>query len=313
MQWTKKGVIFAPNGQYDWMISHASIPVVDTIDAQTVRVYFGARDKQNRSRIGYVDLDPDDLTHVLKVSAEPVLPLGPIGTFDDNGMMPSCLLDHQGQKYLYYIGWNPQVTVSYRLAIGLAISSDQGTTFHKYSPGPICDRDLDEPFFNTTPFVRIENGLWRMWYVSCTGWEIINNWPEPRYNIKYAESADGIHWKRTGITCIDYDPFTQAICSPFVVRADHKYSMIYSYRSAHDYRTDPTKGYRLGYAESLDGLNWERKDDEIGITFSEDGWDSAMMEYASIFEHRGKMLLFYNGNGFGKSGFGYAELTHGGS
>ena len=168
-----------------------------------------------------------------------VLPLGKLGTFDDSGIMPSWLVNHNGNKYLYYIGWNPQVTVSYRLSIGLAISVDGGITFEKYSEGPVCDRSVDEVYFNTAPCVLVDGGLWRMWYVSCTGWQIVNNHPEPSYHIKYAESNDGIHWKKTGIVCIDYDPFTQALGRPCVYLEDSLYKMIYSYRSVENYRTDP--------------------------------------------------------------------------
>ena len=114
-----------------------------------------------------------------------------------------------GVKYLYYIGWTPQKTVSYRLSIGLAISEDGGVSFKKVSHGPILDRSIDEPFFNTAPCVIKEDDLWKMWYVSCTGWKIIKDWPEPFYNVKYAVSNDGIHWKKTQITCIDYDDFNR--------------------------------------------------------------------------------------------------------
>jgi hypothetical protein len=49
--------------------------------------------------------------------------------------------------------WNPQVTDSYRLAIGLAVSEDGGRTYRRYSAGPLLDRDRDEPFCNTAPCV----------------------------------------------------------------------------------------------------------------------------------------------------------------
>ena len=63
-----------------------------------------------------------------------------------------------------------------------------------------------------------------------------------------------------------------------------------------------------GYAESNDGLEWKRKDEEVGIETSDNGWDSEMLAYPYIYKHNEKIYMFYNGNGFGKSGFGYAEL-----
>lgn len=308
MKWVKKGVIFAPDNNYEWLVSHASIPILDPIDDERFRIYFSGRDKEVRSFPGYIEVRADNLQDILYVHDAPVLPLGKLGTFDDSGIMASWLINHEGKKYLYYIGWNPQVTVSYRLSIGLAISEDGANHFVKYTEGPICDRSIDEPYFNTAPCVLHDRGIWKMWYVSCTKWEKINNHPEPFYNVKYAESKDGIHWQKTGRVCIDYDSFTDGIGRPCVIFDRGIYKMFYSYRSALDYRVGRERSYRLGYAESLDGITWERKDDEVGIERSNTGWDSEMMEYCYVYEHKGTKYMLYNGNGFGRTGFGYAVL-----
>ena len=145
-----------------------------------------------------LDVDPNNLSTILHINNRPILSLGKLGTFDDSGIMPSCIVTHERKKYMYYIAWNPQVTVSYRLSIGLAISEDGGQTFFKFSEGPVCDRSVYEPYFNTAPFVLIENGIWRMWYISCTEWLMIKNYPEPKYHVKYCESLDGIQWNKKG-------------------------------------------------------------------------------------------------------------------
>jgi hypothetical protein len=147
-----------------------------------------------------------------------------------------------------------------------------------------------------------------MWYISCTKWRIINNYPEPQYHVKYAESTDGIIWDKKGIVCIDYDDFTEAIGRPCVIIEDGKFKMWYSYRQITNYRTSRDKSYRIGYAESFDGKNWERKDSQVGIEKSDEGWDSEMIEYCHVLDIDGRMHMFYNGNGFGKTGFGYAVL-----
>jgi hypothetical protein len=309
MKWVKKGLIFVPNNNYEWMTSHASIPIARRFSENAVRIYFGTRDRQGRSHPSYIEVEADDPENVLYVHDKPVLSLGRMGTFDDNGIMPSWITNYNDSDYFYYIGWNPQITVSYRLSIGLAISKDGGRTFKKYSEGPICDRDMHEPYFNTAPCVLYEPPLWRMWYVSCTGWADINGHPEPHYHIKYSESKDGIQWCKPGRNCIDYDDFTQAIGRPCVFFHRGKYRMLYSHRRVMDYRVDPNCSYRLGYAESADGISWTRKDREVGIERSRAGWDSEMMEYCCVYEHGGTIYLLYNGNGFGKSGFGYAVLN----
>jgi hypothetical protein len=307
MKWIKKGVIFAPDHNSDWMVSHASVPVVDEVRAGVLRIYFGTRDQQGRSHTSYIEVDAAHPENILYQHERPILDFGSPGTFDDSGIMPSWIVNRENKKYLYYIGWNPQVTVSYRLAIGLAVSEDDGQSFQKISAGPICDRAIDEPFFNTAPCVLIDGDQWRMWYVSCTGWETAGEVSEPRYHVKYAESADGIVWRKTGHVCIDYDERTGAIGRPCVYQDGDVYKMLYSYRGIRGYRDDPAQSYRLGYAESRDGLTWERRDEEVGIKASESGWDSGMIEYAYVHGRQPK-FLFYNGNGFGASGFGYAVL-----
>ena len=306
MKWIKKGLIFKPDNRIEWMRSHASIPIVDVLNKDALKIYFSSRNVDGKSLPAYIEVDANNPINVKNISEKPILDLGDIGTFDDSGIMPSWLVNYDDRKYMYYIGWNPQVTVSYRLSIGLAISKDGGASFQKYSIAPICDRSIEEPYFNTAPCVMIDNDIWRMWYISCTGWEVINNWTEPFYHVKYAESHDGIHWKKTGVVCIDYDDFTHAIGRPCVYKEDGIYKMLFSYRNSVKYRTDKTKSYRLGYADSIDGIYWNRKDQEVGIATSEEGWDSEMIEYCMTYASSNKRYLVYNGNGFGKSGFGYA-------
>ncbi len=307
MKWIKKGPIFVPDRNYDWMVSHASVPVVDEVRPGVLRIYFGTRDEHGRSQTSYIEVDAEQPEKVIYVHDKPILSLGKPGSFDDSGIMPSWLWNYHGERYLYYIGWNVTVSVPYHLSIGLAISVDGGHSFQKVSEGPLLDRSLDEPFFNTAPCVLPE-GEWRMWYVSCTGWELAGDRLEPRYHVKYAESDNPYEWHKTNRVCIDYDERTGAIGRPCVYKDDGIYKMIYSYRGVRDYRTDPTQSYRLGYAESYDGIEWTRRDDEVGIERSANGWDSEMMEYCCVYQNEDHTYLFYNGNGFGKTGIGYAVL-----
>lgn len=308
MKWIKKGVIFVPGGENPNMISHAAIPFAEITSLGTIRIYFSSRNVRGQSLPYSLDLNLENLKEVVSVKSDPLFTLGELGTFDDNGIMPSCIVNYGNKKFLYYVGWNPQVTVSYRLSIGLATSDNFGETFTKFCKGPICDRSLNEPYFNTAPYIIVENNKWEMWYISCTNWEIINNYPEPQYHVKYAESSDGINWNKKGIVCIDYDDFTEAVGRPCVIKENGTYKMWYSFRSIINYRTSRDRSYRLGYAESADGKKWDRKDQLVGIEKSDMGWDSEMIEYCHVLDINGKKHMFYNGNGFGKTGFGYAVL-----
>lgn len=308
IRWEKRGLIYTVDARLPWAKSHAQIPTVAGSSNGTIRILFSSRDPNNRSLIARLDVRADSPREILRVNTDPIMPLGKIGTFDDCGMMPSCVVKHEGIHYLYYIGWNVRNTVPYHNSVGLAISEDGGEHYRRLFEGPVMDRTAEEPYFCATTCVRIENGIWRNWYLSCTGWDHINGVAEPRYHLKYAESVDGIHWRRMSRVAIDYaDDAEGGIVRASIHRQGELWRMWYSYRSQCDYRTSSTSSYRIGYAESGDGLSWRRMDDHAGLVPSDHGWDSFMLAYPEVFEVDGRLYMFYNGNGFGASGFGYAE------
>ena len=293
------------------MWSHTTTPSGFLAADDVLRVYVGVRDREGRTRPTYFDCRPDDPRDVFYVHEQPVLELGALGAFDDSGVMPSCVVATADRTYLYYVGWNLGVTVPYRNSIGLAVSEDGGRTFLRSFDGPLFDRSPVEPYYAAMPWVTREGSLWRMWYSSTTGWEVIEGRPEPRYLIKSAESADGIHWKLTDQVCIAPADDREAVGRPCVLLDSAGYRMWYCYRGTVGYRSDKRAAYRIGYAESADGTHWERKDGEVGIDASESGWDSRMIEYPYVYAHGDRLRMLYNGDGFGKTGVGYAVLEAG--
>ena len=309
MKWEKRGVIFRPGNEYPWMAHHACVPIAHNVSDTVLRIYFGPRDPQGRTVTTFIEVDADDPSRLLYIHDRPVLSLGRLGAFDDSGAMPSCLVEQHGKLYLLYIGWNQGVTVAYRNAIGLAVSTDAGLTFDRVFEGPIVDRNRLEPFFCASPFALIDDGTWKLWYASSTGFVVVNGRPEPVYQVKYAESPNGYDWIRTGEPCLHYTFDGEANARPCVVKENGLYRMWYCFRGSVNYRSDKAASYRLGYAESSDGVNWTRMDDRVGIERSTEGWDSLMMEYPFVYEHRGVKHMLYNGNGFGETGIGYAVLV----
>jgi len=309
MRWQKKGQIFTADRQHEWMAHHAYVPIADKINDEVIRIYFGTRDHQNRTVATFIEVEAKDPSNVLYVHDRPVLGLGQLGTFDDNGVTPSCIVTRDDKKYLFYVGWNRTVTVPYRNAIGVAISEDGGLTFKRLYEGPIIDRNPLDPYFIAGHFVMIENGIWRIWYGSSTGWDIVNGQPEPRYLIKYAESSDVSNWVRKNQICLSYKFESEAISRPSVIKENGGYRMWYCFRGKLDYLTNKAQSYRIGYAESSDGISWTRKDEQVGIEPSETGWDSIMVEYPFVYYHKEVKYMLYNGNGFGETGFGYAVMT----
>jgi hypothetical protein len=274
---------------------------VESRGGSGVRVYFGGRDHLNKSRIGCADLDLDHPDQAGTFRPEPVLELGELGTFDDNGVLPCSVVDDGAEKLLYYVGWNPRATTRFSLFSGLAISRDDGENFVRHSRAPILERTDREPFVNSAPMVVRDENLWRMYYVSGEGW--IH--PDlPRYNIKYAESDDGRVWRRDGHVCVDFGPPGEhALARPCVVKDGTRYRMWFSYKGAN---YDLQHNYRIGYAESEDGKNFVRRDDLANIDVSATGWDSEMVTYAFVFRSQDRLWMAYNGNNYGRNGFGLA-------
>ncbi|GAA0871319.1 hypothetical protein GCM10009117_04650 [Gangjinia marincola] len=305
MTWQKKGVIFNTNNQFDWMVSHACTPTVHILNEDVFRIFFSPRNEKGQSMVAYVDVAADNPKNILDISSRPIMSLGKRGTFDDGGIMPCNIAQNDGKLYLYYVGWNPSVSVAYRNAIGLAVSENDGETFERLFDGAIVDRNMNEPYFTASPAVMKEGDIWHMWYSSSTGFVEALGKIEPVYIIKYAQSTDGIHWRRDNVTCIKPKDKFEANARPTVIKEDGIYKMWYCYRGSVDFRDGP-QAYRIGYAESEDAINWTRKDDEAGISYSKTGWDSTMQTYPNVIKHKGKKYLFYNGNGFGATGFGYA-------
>jgi hypothetical protein len=291
------------------MRHHAQIPTPYVASDDLLRIYFASRDEQGRARTGLLEVDPDRPCEVRKLHDAPVLDLGSPGGFDDSGVMPACVVDTGSEQYLYYVGWTQCVSVPYFNAIGLAISEDGGASFARAYEGPVVDRTRDEPFFATAPFVLRESGVFRMWYTGTNAWVNVQGRYEPIYVIKYAESEDGVTWRRENVTCIEPRTGREANGRPWVLRDGDTYRMWYCYRGIVGYRDDISQSYRIGYAESGDGISWRRLDEAAGIDLSDSGWDSEMLAYPSIYTHRGTNHLLYNGNGFGTSGIGHAVAS----
>ena len=276
------------------------MPCVRALDEDLVRVFFSGRDEEERSRVGSFDFDPQGPEEVTTVNDGPALEPGGLGAFDESGAMSSWVLDVEGSTWMYYVGWTRGVTVPFYNSIGLARSQDGGLTFQKVSEGPLVSCDHVDPYFTASSCVMIDEGIWKMWYVSCSGWKMVDGKARHSYHIRYAESHDGVNWRRSGRICIDYRSEEEyAISRPSVLRDGDLYRMWYSYRGS---------SYRIGYAESNDGVVWVRKDEEAGIDVSQEGWDSEMIEYPCVFDHSGSRYMLYNGNGYGATGIGLAVL-----
>lgn len=301
MKWVKRGLIFAPAGDLRWAVSHAALPFVEPV-GDLCRVYYSARDERGRSRPGTFDVDLNEPHRILNVRRSPLLELGSLGAFDDNGVMASCLVPTGEKTHLYYVGWALGVTVPFYVNAGVAVRTYRDESFRRLSAAPMLDRSVVDPYLTGSVFVLLDEGRWRMWYTSATEWRIRGGAVQHRYHIKYAESGDGVSWNRGGVVCIDYRSDAEyAITRPCVIKDSDRYRMWYCYRG---------DVYRIGYAESDDGISWVRRDELAGIGLSDSGWDSEMAAYPFVFDHKGQRYMLYNGNGYGRTGIGLAVQDH---
>ena len=315
MKWKKLGKIFyprdhkLPNNCVDFAQSPQTLLLEDR-----VRVYFSTRERDNvgkyLSHVAFADYERD-MSRLIGVSTQPVLALGELGSFDEHGIFPFNVLRDGDRVLAYTTGWNRKVSVSADASIGLAISDDNGQNFIRHGSGPVLTASLNEPFLVADAFVTKYGHIYHMWYIFGTQWiKFTDTEPPDRvYKIAHATSSDGVNWNRNGLQIIS-DRLNADECQalPTVICLDGKYHMYFCCRQAHGFRQDSSRAYRLGYAYSTDLEHWIRDDSIAGIDISAEGWDSQMQCYPHIFECDGKTYLLYNGNEFGRNGFGLAEL-----
>jgi len=302
-RWRRRGRIFPAEGVPTpaWMSGYAALPVpVPCGDGRRVRVYFSGRDAENRASVGAVTVDLRTLlVEAGSLTERPLLAAGSLGAFDDSGVTISCVIAHQGRLHLYYTGWMLGRTVPFYFAVGLAVSEDGGRSFERWSPAPVLDRQATDPYLCASPSILVEEGRWRMWYVSGLRWEQRPEGPRHHYLVRSAESTDGIHWHRDSRVSLGFaGPDEYSIGRPYVLRHGAEYHMWFCSRGDR---------YRLGRARSSDGGEWRR--DEAGVVLepAPAGWDGDMQAYPAVLQQEGRWWLFYNGNGYGASGFGIAE------
>ena len=315
MKWTKRGLLFEPQRYTlpDGCTDFAQAPQALVFD-DFVRIYFSTRSRdaagQYLSHIAFVDVDRD-LERVIGTSTQTVIALGGLGCFDEHGVFPINIVRHGGAINAFTCGWSRRISVPVETAIGRAVSHDDGLTFERMGPGPVMAPTLAEPFLVGDPFVLVRGDRWHMWYIYGIAWVESSSDPGPArvYKIAQASSRDGFTWERTG-DAIVADAIGEDECQalPTVFEHDGRWHMYFCYRHATDFRMNRLRGYRLGYAWSDDLRTWTRADAAAGIDVSADGWDSDMLCYPHVFWCNEQAYMLYNGNAFGRHGFGVAAL-----
>lgn len=306
----KKEFVFKPKGDLWWSKHYAQVPTPLELD-KSIRIFYTTRPESVNgnfvSHTSFIDVDAHHPEKILAIHNEPILNLGKRGTFDEFGIMPGSLIRVKNDLFLYYTGWSRELNVPYTTSIGLAISKDNGSTFSKISEGPILSKNSTDPFLINGPYVQFFENKYHMWYSSCYKWVEDKERLDPIYKIKHAISDDGINWLPDNFFCISEKIENEAQNAPTIQFINGSYYMFFCYRKSINFRNS-TNGYRLSYAVSKDLINWDRYEDENFIPSKKSDWDHEMQAYPRLINSDNRFLLFYNGNYFGKDGFGYAEL-----
>lgn len=313
-QWKKLGKVFTPQevSGRPWLKEFAQAPASLILD-DVVRIYFSCRppadaDGKYVSYSAYVDLARHDLFSVRDVAQQPILELGGLGEFDEFGTYPVSVIRDGEDVRAYYAGWTRCESVPFNVAIGCAISHDSGKTFSKLGNGPVLSYTPDEPFVLSGPKIRKFNGIWHLFYIAGRKWKLVDGRAEPVYKIRMATSTDGVSWSKCNKDLIPSRiEGDEAQASPDVFFANGKYHMFFCYRYSSHYR-GKQNGYRIGYASSINLIDWVRDDSKAGIDVSDQGWDSEMISYPHVFNLDGKTYMAYLGDQVGRNGFGLAVL-----
>lgn len=307
MKFEKKGLIYCPNGEEKWMQHSFMTPVAILIEGSSdiediIRLFGGIRDEGGISRIGFIDLRASDPSKVIYISKKPVLDIGEDGCFDDNGLILGSLIKVKDEWRMYYVGFQLVNKVKFYAFSGLAISKNL-LEFKKYSQTPIMDRKDWMRYIGAIHSVLYEDKVFKVWYAGGNSWQKIEKNYYPSYKSFYTETTDGINFDykiNKSITKFKNDEYR--IGRPTIFKDKDLYRMFCTSDTLN-------KEYSIAYFESYNGINWKRSDDKLsGLEKSKNGWDSEMTCYPNIIKYKNKTYCFYNGNGMGKSGVGYAEI-----
>ena len=302
-RWKKLGLLYSPSegNRHPKLLSHAANPLPVLIEGDIYRIFFSGRDGGNRSSVGAVDIDIVK-RQVIQEHLTPFFEWGPSNSFFSDGVSIGNCYQVDDKRYMLFMGWQVPQSGHWRGDIGrLIVRPDLSLELD--SKLPFMSSNIVDPMSLSYPWVASSaTGGYSMWYGSTKTWDAGNG--EMVHVINYASSTDGHNWDREGLAVPYEIGRAQAFSRPSVIGIiETGFEMWFSYRSGNGEK------YRIGYASSKDGKMWETALSNAGIDVSFDGWDSEMIEYPFVFEHKGACYMLYNGNGNGKTGFGLAVLS----
>lgn len=314
--WTRRGRVIRAPQDHPWWGSHAQTPMPVVLGPRHWRIYFSVRSASNKATMIYADVDPGDDMRVLDLVDRPLLDPGKPGCFDSAGRGVSFIRRNGDTMEMYYIGMHLRQDIPYQISVGLALSTDGGDTFERAGDGPVFAPNLHDPYFISLLYIDPGPGPdLSCWYMTGTGWEERDSGvPDPIYGLRRGYSSDNGRSWRPGEHSVGLDEgiFSEPVglARPWVATIAGQDRLFFSHRNRVNFRENTDAAYRImsvpleasgapcGGPETLQFTNPPQPGD----------WDAFMQAYPSVIPYEGGHILFYNGNGFGQLGFGWATL-----
>lgn len=300
MRWEKLGLLYAPPRKNMFLQTHAANPVAVHIDGDCYRIFYSGRDEGNKSSVGCVDIDIKN-RKIINDYEDVIFTCGDAESFYSHGVsIGNAYKPYGGDIAIPFMGWKIEGANHWYGKIGRFALGDDLMTPISLTADLFMDLDEEDPISLSYPWIVKDNDIYKMWYGSTLTWDAGNG--EMVHVIKYATSQDGQIWEKHGLAVPYAVGEAQAFSRPTAIYIDGQWHMWYSYRSGKGEK------YRIGYAEIDKNGKGKRMNDKAGIDVSQNGWDSEMICYPFVFRHNEDVYMLYNGNGYGKTGFGLAVL-----
>lgn len=291
MKWQKLGQIYKVNNQNPYLVTHASNPLPMFLDKDIFRIYYSGRNEENKSSVSYIDYNivKNKIVYDYK---KPIVNFGDEESFYSHGIGIGNEWKQDGENFIGFMAWQVPKNSHWKGDIGKFNIKTKEVSL-------MMTTSEEDKISLSYPFILKEDNIYKMWYGSTISWTSENN--EMIHVIKYATSKDTKIWEHHGVAIPYKIGEAQAFSRPTILKIKEKYYMWYSYRGS-------GLKYRIGYAISEDGINWSRQK-ESGIDIGlENDWDSEMICYPYVFAYKDEIYMIYNGNSYGKYGFGIAKL-----
>ncbi len=274
-----------------WSTNTASFPVV-IFEDDVFKMWFCGKDTMsNKCGIAYAE-SMDGINWI--IDDKPVIYPGNPGEWDLH-RYPGSVLRVNDTLKMWFVGSEDN---AFTFAIGYAYYSEDSAKWTLNSI-PVLEKgssgSWDDAFVNG-PSVIYDGQTYHMWYF---GWEG-GSWFNPAL-VGYASSQDGINWIKDTLNNPVTSPgpadsfYDVWASGPNVIEYADTFRM---YFTGWDGTSSATFKYlRIGYATSLDGINWEvQNNDEPVLDVGKQGeWDEDWVRYKSVLIHEGRLKMWYDG------------------